>query len=337
MWVWGLLLTAVLQCNSIWFNPAWQQLSFDVYRSSLNHRVDYISKELTKTHLNTGISLTEEVKNHVKKLSAPDDVIGVILNENLGGYGNETFNAIPMNPATEEIWRLKVMNPVYNFLSTNESWEKLTFEFLPVYEFDNSTRSSGFGVAIVVNAYDNEFYILKGYIPNPPKAKISDRIIPYLYSTSPISSGTGLETYEFGIAADQPPYSKRVEKACKYLLNDDIQRGMNSSETEEIAGFHPDVPGLLISKRFNAGNSTYNVVPMDQKAVEEFKTRVESPIIAYYTDPANSPNIVRVDVHVLYGDRVSIRPVGFLVHTRKPEKGLAVSNLYIPNQTSSKL
>ncbi|KAF6210781.1 hypothetical protein GE061_013892 [Apolygus lucorum] len=126
------------------------------------------------------------------------------------------------------------------------------------------------------------------------------------------------------------------------IVNDCGAEETQQTQFKKSAQREDDVPGLLLSERLGGClNNPYIVVPMSPRAVNQYKAKVEDPIIAYlnastynpFEDSSISPpwsSKVLTTVFVMYPDEVSIRPAGFFFHSTI--RGLVtVTSIYIPN------
>ncbi|KAF6210783.1 hypothetical protein GE061_013894 [Apolygus lucorum] len=310
-------------------------------------------------------TVPEEVKKHFQKSAEPGDVMMFYVDPKSGGPANETFNVVPMNPSVAEFWKKNVSETIYQALKKEATARICGFIVYPLYVDNNTTRPSGFIVMALVRRRPddvpkaNKYYlVVKGYIPNPPKAKsVSEVDEPTLYS----SERWAIRHWER--SADES-FSSHIAQPLKGIESGDFERtelgnfviymkngvipvnctAMNKKHTqfEKSARRDDDVPGLLLSQRLGGcQEDSYNVVPMSPRALKEYKTKVEDPVVDFllttiftYKPPSSDgetpPRYVRVNMIVVYANDFATRPAGFFFQcTRGPL--IVVESIYIPN------
>ncbi|KAF6212862.1 hypothetical protein GE061_010572 [Apolygus lucorum] len=296
-----------------------------------NGRVTYMQKKLAGADVDGGTPLTADVKRHAKEFSAPGDDIVQLVDAKIGGPGDSTDNALPMNPSSQEFWKTRVTDVVHKYLKEHKT-EELLMAVIPYYDNANTKRPIAFSCYVVKLAKSNAA-VVKAYIPNPPKS-VSESTSSYVYSTGNLFEvARKNETFSIvGVGFDKSPI-ERVEMVMKRVKLSDLTTGtdldsFSKTHVKSLAGPEPYVPGLLLSQKIGGkGDDPYNVVPMVPKTADEFKTRVEAPILDFFKDPANKDAATMIIVVVQYADYATTRPVGFTVLNDQ----LPYYSMYIPN------
>uniref|UniRef100_A0A146LZN5 Uncharacterized protein n=1 Tax=Lygus hesperus TaxID=30085 RepID=A0A146LZN5_LYGHE len=312
-------------------------------------------------------SVTEEVKTHFQKSAEPGDVMGFYIDSRIGGPANETFNVVPMNPSVSELWRTNVSEPIYQKLKEDTETRQGSFVIHPLYGDMNTTRPDGFIIVAMVmrrpnvTGTNNKFnLVVKGYIPNPPKAMISKALEPALYSTD----RWDVRHWERGTSPTTMSGTSHIASTVKGIQSEEFERtemgnfavtmengvivqscgAEDSRQTQfrKSAWKDDDVPGFLLSQRLGGClEDPYNVVPMSPKAVEEYKSKLEEPIIDFlnttvftYKPPSpdgeTPPRFVLTTLIVVYPEPLATRPAGFFFRSIRGPL-VVVGNLYIPN------
>uniref|UniRef100_A0A146LI63 Uncharacterized protein n=1 Tax=Lygus hesperus TaxID=30085 RepID=A0A146LI63_LYGHE len=309
-----------------------------VQTNHVNGRLEVLTAVLNPENLVVGSHLTNEVKHHAQKSFEADDIIGVLIDEKLGGFANKTFNAVPMNPSTHETWRKKVTEPIiHDYLAPGISKENVTliFTIIPFYEYNDTTRPNCFAVVVLAMNISSSIihYTIKGLIPNPPKAEMSEAIVPYLYKTGNITAQGDQHCIYLTVEAGENQLEDRVEMITMQFNASDISPCRKiDGKRNEVQLRKNDVQSLLISEKFGGRpDDPFNVVPMHPSAVRELKTRVEQPIIDYIKSTKDIPDaIVWLNMMLIYSDSLATRPAGFVVRS-SIKTGKLFDPMYIPN------
>ncbi|KAF6212867.1 hypothetical protein GE061_010577 [Apolygus lucorum] len=304
-----------------------------VRRQESDGRVAYIKKRITAADFADGTPLTADVESHAKKLSAPGDVIIQLIDAKIGGAGNSTDNALPMNPSLQEFWKTNVTDEVRKYLTEHKT-EELLMEVIPFYDNLSTKRPNAFS-CFVVKMTESIGFLVKALIPNPPKSTS-----PFVYSAGNLRRFEGTTGIHFTTRVIEKygdrPFLSRTEMASKIVKLSDVTGNKDEiwwfcrewtkpnsylSHAEQLCGYGQCKGETLFVSRLiplkiagdNMACNVENVVPMVPKAVEEFRNRVEAPILDFFKDPAHKDNTTTLTVVVQYSSDSTGRPVGFTV------------------------
>ncbi|KAF6206085.1 hypothetical protein GE061_017310 [Apolygus lucorum] len=310
-------------------------------------RVAYIKKRITAADFADGTPLTADVESHAKTLSAPGDVIIQLIDAKIGGAGNSTDNALPMNPSLQKFWKTNVTDEVRKYL-TEHTTEELLMEVIPFYDNLSTKRPNAFSCFVVKMTESMAEYIVvlvKAFIPNPPKS-VSESTSPFVDSAGNLMRIEGRAGIHFTARLIQKrgfyPII-RTEMASKIVKLSDLTENEREIVCPDITKLHAselcicepcedeNLPvGRLIPHKIAGDKDVCNVeivAPMVPKAVEEFRNRVEAPILDFFKDPAHKDNTTTITVVVQYSSNSTGRPVGFTVLNDI----LPGYSMYIPN------
>uniref|UniRef100_A0A146L5I0 Papilin n=1 Tax=Lygus hesperus TaxID=30085 RepID=A0A146L5I0_LYGHE len=144
-------------------------------KRGFRNRVEYISAEINKNHLDKGSAPSAAADAYVRRMTVfNDDSTGQLIPGNLGGTGNETYNFIPMNCFISGLWRHVVEQPVYNSVSQGNV-VKLSIALT----YDNATSTRPSKLVFNIGNNDSKILVKNSTLDNPvPMFPCHHAVIP---------------------------------------------------------------------------------------------------------------------------------------------------------------